>query len=415
MTTGGLVVAAFSALFVVLLIVSVVVSPPPAGDPSRPPSPLSLPPGFATGSSILWPRFDSLDSLDRRPSSTQSHGPDLVSQLPVPTLVATGGDSEVVSDKQTLLAHVLQRTVLYRGVLLLSLVTASTQENMVNLVLSMHRVGLPVNVPLALCLDEVSYTYLSHRGVNAFYVSPAVWDEISWTKEKPQLKSSKTDGLVRRRQVTRSKTAFVYYFLKHGINVFMMDNDVVMVRRQPNGIDVAIDQLTSFASSATHIAVSMNNPPSDDFKYTYNSGFYLVRASNASLAIFESVVAKLRSVNQNTHWFDDQKIFNKHFKDLPPIKRESILELSWFQFCSGTSTGWSHPDKCCTNTTLHDSWSHNWATEHDDKYPYVLHFNMATNKLDSMKNWRVWFFDDFKLWRSSGLGGLLLSIPVVAI
>lgn len=382
MFSGLLFLAAFTAVLLVLLVFSV-----PAPSLSSFPSVLST----TTTSNDVQTTTTTTVSISTRPQLR-----------PKPSLVAyaTSLPAAAVASKPPtggLLAHVLQRSVQYRGVLLVTFVdgTAGSHEQVVNLVLSLHRVGMPVNVTLALCQDEVSSTYLKARGINAFHVARAVWEgEIGMgTSERPH------------------NTAAVYYLLLHGINVLVVDSDVVLVRRRPNGIDAAIDLFTSYASGATHIAFTLRNPPTDNVNYVYNSGFYLARASNTSLVLFESVLRKVQKAKppaaNAVGWFDDRVLFGYNFNDLLPVQRDCIIELPWFQFRASTSALWSGPNNCCTNTSLLDSWSRGWDLAHDDRDPFTLQFNLAGNdnaaRVQAMKNWRLWFSDDVELIHSSGL------------
>jgi len=294
---------------------------------------------------------------------------------------------------------------------------------MVNMLLSMHRVGLPATAPLALCMDSESHTFLTSLGINSFFVHEEVWTEIGWATEKPKsviVPANETNSTLisgakqaHRKQVNRSKISFVCYLLKNGFNVLLLDNDIVMVRRNPNGIDAAIDYIHNYGTANTHIAISMDNPPgqpSEKYGHNYNTGFYLVRSTPETIEIFEEVVRSLREVNDTDQKVGDQKIFNNYFKNGPGTndrkheRRQYVFELPWFLYMSGKLSSWKHPDKCCRNTSMHSWWESGWSLERDSELPYLLHFNFqfAENKTLAMQTWKVWHYADAELWKSAG-------------
>ena len=321
----------------------------------------------------------------------------------------------------SLLWFMQNRAVPYRGVLLLSVVNKDTQRSMVNMLLTMSRVGLPIHAPVALCTDPESDRFLASLGINSFYVHDGVWGEIGWDKERPRTlvpsenkMTPATAKNAERKQVNRSKIVFVSYLLRHGFNVLLLDNDIVMVRRSPNGIDAAIDNIHNFGTVDTHIAITVENPPgqlTEKHGHEYNTGFYLVRSAPETVQMFQEVVENMRPILPTETEIGDQRIFNDYFRKAPGTneakheRRKHVMELSWFLYMSGRLTLWVHPDKCCRNTNMYSWWQSNWGAERDGELPYMFHFNFefGDQKVRSMEYWKQWHYPDPAMWRAAGL------------
>jgi len=334
---------------------------------------------------------ESPPSATKPVASSHERTSDLVALMPRPVGVDAASEG-------TLMWHVLHKTSLHRGVLLFSIATHQSVESTVNMLLSLHGAGIRANVPLILCLDIESFQYLSGLGgINAFLVGDNVWEEIGWSLQRTDRE------LDRFHQITRCKEPIVLFFLKRALNVFLLDNDLVFVRRKTNGIDAVINLLITLDSPVVQFATMMDNPPGKQFELQYNTGFFLARAGPVVLDIFERIVQRNKAI-PITHDVDDQRIFNNYFMDGKPEDRQCVLELPWYLYMTGKLSSWKHPDECCQGTALYDGWASNWDIAHDDDLPFAFHFNMAINgKVSSMKTWRLWPFDNADLWKQAGL------------
>jgi len=281
----------------------------------------------------------------------------------------------------------------------------------VNWLVSLHRVGADIRLPLLICTDTESYSYLGASGLNVVLLDEAMRAEVGWPVEKskngqgevPAGKSAYLSagyGVIVR--VKMAVTAYIVYALR--TPMIFSDVDLVLLRRDPkNAFDDMVDTLSSLKTVDMLI---QQDAPGDRC-----TGFFIERPTKLVRRLFKGWDELLHR--------DVDKTNNRNQGSFNRVCMALDCEGTFLRILDDTAPYGYLPGRLIFfNTTqpvyqsaIDARWPYAPHAEQlslsPSEYPFMAHANwlVGAEKLDKLKLYNVWWADDLRHIRAAGLKG----------
>jgi len=326
-----------------------------------------------------------------------------------------GGRGEPVVPAVQSLAERVRVSPRFRGEFLVYVLTNSGNLHLtVNWLLSLHRVGVDVRVPLIVCVDQTAFQRLSGSGLNTVLLSDAILAEIGLSATTPsvagRLASSWTVyGSTSYKHLVHVKMFIAAYIVRLGVPLIFSDVDLVLLRRDPvNAFEDMVNQLDRI-HAARNISMLIQYDREDNLC----TGFYIVRPEPRIQAFFASYVDILHAHNRDPESHqEDQHIFNQHCNSTN-CRDNLVGELGHApnEYLPGRLI--FHVASSAVATFVQRRWALDGYPD-TVQYPLMAHANflVGTWKEAKLVAYNMWWVDDAKLLREAGLAADLANTYV---
>jgi hypothetical protein len=312
-----------------------------------------------------------------------------------------------------LLDFVKTRVRLHRNTLLVVVTSAHGLRLVVNLLVSLEKVGIPAALPLILCLDRTSFGVLSTAAakLTTFLVDqPGVWQELEWPRlSLPDAEAAAVlDGDTSQAwvELTWLKQRLLQFIVaRAGLQVLSMDTDVVLLPAKPaHAVDMLIDMLVRRGPQGPDRACVVTPEAYIDQitkRPERNTGFLVMRPDAPCIQLLAATEALIRRWRTEAKLLNEQIAFNLALQALHMDAR-SVLLKHW-SFVSGRDMQ-QHPVPDWMLLGLLG-----WPSNRARNFPALVHMNgfKGALKVAALKAIQLWWSDDLDVLRS-------LQLPYIA-